>query len=156
MAKVMKFADKIKKIKRTAYVTFKTDDGDYVEFKVVSRSEKAVDDINRKYEAKKPKVPTKRLPAKNGQMKIVEDVENPEYKMELGRIQKMNFAELALLFLDEEERPEGTLEEQVQQIMEVELAGFVSRLVQRGLEISAIIPNPDDIVDDEIEEAKNV
>ena len=152
MARIMKFADKIKKIKRTGMVNFKTDDGEYIEFKVESRSDKAVDEINQKYESLKPNVPTKRLPSKNG-VKIVEDPDNKEYRIELARNQKMNFAELALLFLADEDKPEGELEEQLQQIMDVELAGFIGKIVQRGLQISGIIDEPEE---DEIEEAKNV
>lgn len=152
MARIMKFADKIKKIKRTGMVNFKTDDGEYIEFKVESRSDKAVDEINQKYESLKPNVPTKRLPSKNG-VKIVEDPDNKEYRMELARNQKMNFAELALLFLADEDKPEGELEEQLQQIMDVELAGFIGKIVQRGLQVSGIIDEPEE---DEIEEAKNV
>jgi len=151
--KVLKFADKIKKIKRTATIDFPTDDGDLVSFKIESRSQSVIDEINAKYESKKPKVPTKRLPSVNGKVKIVEDTNDPEYKAKLAEVQKLNFAELALAFLAEEERPEGTLEEQIQQILEVELAGFIPKIVERGLEISGLIDEKN--YEEEVEEAKN-
>ncbi|ARC72575.1 hypothetical protein [Bacillus licheniformis] len=152
--KVMKFAEKVKKIKRTDTVPFTTDEGETIEFKVESRSEKQVDEVNTKYEAMKPKVPTKRLPAAGGRFKIVEDHENPDYKIKMAEVQKQNFAELALLFLAEEERPEGNIDEQLTQIMEVELAGFVPKIVQRGLEISALIDEEENY-EEELEAAKN-
>ena len=153
MGKVLKFADKIKKIKRTADVIFFDDNGEEVSFKLESRSEELIDDVNHKYDALKPQVPTKRLPSANGKFKVIEDHDNAEYRKALGKIQKKNFAELALLFLAEEERPEGTLEEQVEQIQQVEFAGFVAKIVQRGLEISGVIE--EESFEDEIEDAKN-
>ena len=153
MAKVMKFADKVKKIKRTAMVGFRTDDGDIIEFKVASRPQSKVDEINAKYEQMMPKVPTKRLPSQGGKPKIVEDKENPEYKAQVSAIQSRNFAELALLFLDEEERPEGDIDQQIDQMLEVELAGFISKIFQRGLEVSGIIDSKED--EEEFEEIKN-
>lgn len=153
MGKVLKFADKIKKIKRTAEVSFLTDGGEEVKFKVESRSEELIDDVNHKYDALKPQVPTKRLPSANGKFKVIEDHDNAEYRKAVGKIQKKNFAELALLFLAEDERPEGTLDEQVEQMQQVELAGFVAKLVQRGLEISGVIE--EETFEEEIEDAKN-
>ena len=153
MGKVLKFADKIKKIKRTAMVSFATDEGEFIEFKVESRSQTIIDGINAKYEAMKPKVPTKRLPSANGKPKIVEDLNDPEYLKALGEVQKKNFAELALNFLAEEERPGGEIEDQIAELRAVELAGFVPKIVQRGLEISAVIEEKS--YDEDLEEAKN-
>jgi hypothetical protein len=154
MAKILKFADKVKKIKRTAPVFFTTDEGETIEFKVESRSQNLIDEVNEKYEALKPQVPTKRLPAAGGKTKIVEDHDNADYKRALGKVQKDNFAELALLFLSEAERPEGELAEQLEQMKEVELAGFIPKLVQRGLEISAVIEE-DEAYEQEVQDAKN-
>ena len=155
MAKISKFTEKIKKIKRTALVPFTTDEGNVIEFKIESLSEKAIDEINAKYDAKKPKVPTKRLPVAGGKFKTIEDTENPEYRRAYSQVQKENFAELALAFLAEDEKPEGTLEEQLQELVNVELAGFIPKLVQRGLEISAVIEEKEDNYDEELIEAKN-
>lgn len=154
MGKVLKFADKIKKIKRTADVIFFDDGGEEVKFKVESRSEELIDEVNHKYDALKPQVPTKRLPSANGKFKVVEDHDNPDYRRALGKVQKKNFAELAVLFLAEDERPEGTIEEQIEQVQQVEFAGFVSKIVQRGLEISGVIEE-ETTYDEEIQEAKN-
>lgn len=151
MAKIMKFSDKVKKLKRTGVVTFQTDEGEWIEFTIESRSDKAVDEVNRKYELSKPSVPTKRLPSKQG-TKIVEDPENKDYRLALNMNTKKNFAELALLFLAEDERPEGELEEQIEQIMEVELAGFIGKIVERGLQLSGMMEEPEDEM---MNEAKN-
>jgi hypothetical protein len=154
MAKISKFKDKVKKIKRTANVTFTTDEGEFIDFKIVSRSEQVIDDVNSKYEALLPKVPTKRLASTNGKPRIVEDPENADYKVALAKVKKKNFAELALIFLADEERPEGTVGEQLAEIAEVELAGFIPKIVQRGLEISAVIEE-EDAYNEELAEAKN-
>lgn len=150
MAKIMKFADKVKKLKRTGVVNFQTDEGEWIEFAIESRSDKAVDEVNRKYELSKPSVPTKKLPTKQGGFKIIEDPENKDYRMALNMNTKRNFAELALLFLADDEKPEGTLEEQVDQIMEVELAGFIGKIVEQGLRLSAMLEDQE-----EMNEAKN-
>lgn len=153
MAKVMKFADKVNKIKRSSMVGFPTDDGEIIEFKVESRSDKMIASIDAKYESRKPKVPTRPVPTANGRRKIIEDKDDPKYKEALAENSKRHFAELALAFLSEEERPEGEKEEQIDQILEVELAGFTTKIVQRGLEISGLIEEGE--LDEEVEAAKN-
>ena len=151
MAKVNKYASKVSKIKRRSKVHFNTDEGEVLEFVVESRKSEAIDEINGQYDALKPKVPTKKLPARNG-FKVVEQHDDPEYKKSLGVIQRKNLAHLALLFLAEDERPEGEIEEQVQQIMDIELAGFIGKVVNKGLEISGLGGDDDE---EEFEEVKN-
>lgn len=153
MAKVNKFSDKVKKIERKDTVDFISNDGEVISFAVESRSEKDIDAVNSKYDAQKPKVPTKRLPVAGGKFKTIEDTDNVEYRQALARVQKANFAELALLFLAEDERPEGTLEEQLEAIGTVNLAGFIPKVVQRGLEISGVIE--EETYEEELTEAKN-
>lgn len=146
----MKFADKVKKIKRTDSVDFVTDGGEVISFKVVSVSQPQMDALNEKYNAMKPAVPTKRLPSAKG-IKLVDDPENPEYVAEITRINMQRFYHLAILFLAPEERPEGEIEEQIEAIKEVELAGFTGKIVNKGLEISGLT---DDKEAEEVEEGK--
>jgi hypothetical protein len=152
MAKVMKFADKVKKVKRHDAVNFVTDDGDVIEFKVESRSSDVMEALSQKYDALKPTAPTKKLPTNKGGVRIVSNEEDPTYKRELAKISKMHFAHMALIFLAEGERPEGSEEEQIKEIQEVELAGFVGKIVSKGLEISGLTNND---ADEEVDEAKN-
>jgi hypothetical protein len=151
MAKVNKFASKVGKLKRTGKVHFNTDEGEVLEFVIESRKSEAIDEINGQYDALKPKVPTRKLPSAKG-FKVVEQHDDPEYKKALGAIQRKNLAHLALMFLAEDERPEGTVEEQVQQIMDIELAGFIGKIVNKGLEISGLGGEDDE---EEFEEVKN-
>lgn len=155
MVKLSKFAEKVKKVKRKDVVTFKTDDGEGIEFLVESRGENEIDAINAKYDKLKPKVPTKRLPVHGGKYKTIENDKDPEYRTELLRVQKMNFAELALLFLAKEERPEGELQEQIEEIRGVELAGFIPKIVQRGLELSGIVEEEEESYEEALEAEKN-
>lgn len=150
---VLKFADKAAKIKRTSDVTFLTDEGEEIVFKIQSISSDKMGEINAKYEAQKPPVPTKSLPAKNGKRRVIELDQDPTYLRALGEVQRKNFAELALNFLIEEERPEGAVDEQVEQMMGVELAGFVSKIMTTGLDISGF--NNDDDEEEEFAEEKN-
>lgn len=154
MAKLNKFADKVKKIKRTATVDFPTDGGEVISFKVESISQNTMEAINRKYDGMEPPVPTKRVPAKGGRMKIVENPDDPKYVEQLGKIRQLRLAEFALFFLAEDERPEGELEEQLKAMIEVELAGFIPRIMDVGFEISGFRDDEDDYEGD-IEEAKN-
>ncbi|AKC02674.1 hypothetical protein CPT_Stills46 [Bacillus phage Stills] len=151
MAKVNKFASKVKKLKRTGKVHFNTDEGEVLEFAIESRKSEDIDTINGIYDAKKPKVPTRKLPSAKG-FKVVEQHDDPEYKKELGVIQRRNLAHLALMFLAEDERPEGEVEEQVQQILDIELAGFIGKIVNKGLEISGL---GGDDEEEELVEVKN-
>ena len=150
--KVNKFAEKAKKLKRSMKVPFNTDGGEVIEFEIQSLGQDVFDKVNEKYDNMKPPVPTKRLPAKNGKVKIVDDTEDPAYKRAIRDITRKNMAELALQFLAEHERPEGEIDEQIQAIQEVELAGFIGKIVNNGLEISDLIDKP---LEDEIEEEKN-
>ena len=154
MAKVTKFSDKIKKLKRTAEVTFYTDDpNENITFNVQSVSQNVMDAIDAKYEAKKPKVPSRRVPVGNGKgAKVVEFPNDPDYQSKLSDVLRDKMAEMAINFLVDEDKPEGTIEEQIKEIQDVELAGFVGKIVNRGLEISGLI---DEDVEEEIEEAKN-
>lgn len=151
MAKVSKFGDKVKKIKRTGTVNFVTNEGEVIDFKVESRKSEDIDAVNDIYEPLKPKVPTRKLPSKNG-VKVVENHDDPEYKKAFGAVQRRNLAHLALMFLSDDEKPEGEIEEQVQQILDVELAGFIGKIVNKGLELSGL--SGDDEVE-EFEEVKN-
>ena len=150
--KVNKFAEKAKKLKRTMKVPFNSDDGEVIEFEIQSLGQEVFDRINEKYDDMKPHVPTKRLPAKNGKFKIVDNYDDPSYKKVVREITRKNMAELALNFLTENERPDGELDEQIKAVQEVELAGFISKIVNNGLEISDLIDKP---LEEEIEEAKN-
>ena len=107
--KVSKFADKVKKLKRTGEVNFITNEGDVIDFKIESHKSEDIDAVNDIYEALKPKVPTRKLPSKNG-FKVVEQPDDPEYRKAHGAVQRRNLANLALLFLAVEEKPEGTVE----------------------------------------------
>jgi len=151
MAKVSKFGDKVKKIKRSGMVNFVTDEGEVIEFKVESRKSEDIDTVNDIYDPLKPKVPTKKLPSKGG-FKVIENHDDPEYKKAFGAVQRRNLAHLALMFLADEEKPEGEVEEQVQQILDVELAGFIGKVVNKGLELSGLSGNDDE---EELEEVKN-
>lgn len=153
MAKVSKFADKVKKIKRSEVVPFLTDDGETIEFTVESRSSEQLDVLSEKYEALKPPVPSRKVPSGKGGYRVIELPNDPAYKKEVAGISKLHFNHMALLFLAEGERPEGTEDEQLQAIADVELAGFVSKLVTKGLEISGLTDNEEDL-DEEIEEER--
>lgn len=147
---VLKFADKVKKLKRTDNVDFVDNEGNVVSFAVTSVKQTDLDEINNKYNSMMPPVPIKKLPAKNG-IKTIEDHENPTYKAECMKIDKDRMYEMAALFLREGEGLEGTVEEQVELIKSVELAGFVGKVVNKGLDVSGLL---NDQSDEEIEEGK--
>ena len=148
---VLKFADKVKKLKRTTDVDFIDDSGEVITFVVTSVKQEALDEINEKYNLLIPAVPTMKLPTKGG-FKIVEKHDDPEYKAAVIKNDKERMYEMAALFLREAEGLEGTIEEQVAVIREVELAGFVGKVVNKGLEVSGLLGN--DEVEEEIEEGK--
>ena len=137
MAKVSKFADKAKKLKRTDSVVFLTNEGETIEFAVESRSAEDLDILSEKYEAMKPPVPSQKVPSGKG-FKVIERPNDPAYKKEVAKVSKLHFNHMALLFLAEDERPEGTEEEQLEEIANVELAGFVAKIVNKGLELSGL------------------
>lgn len=143
MAKISKFADKAKKLKRTDTVLFLTDKGETIEFAVVSRSSEDIEALAEKYDSMKPPVPSQKVPSGKG-FKVIERPNDPEYKKAVAQISKLHFNHMALLFLAEEERPEGTEEEQLKEIAEVELAGFVGKIVSKGLELSGLGKDDDD------------
>lgn len=147
---VLKFADKVKKLKRTDSVDFKDNVGEVTSFVVTSVKQTDLDEINNKYNAMMPAVPIKKLPSKTG-IKTVEDHENPAYKAETIKIDKERMYEMAALFLREGEGLEGTIEEQIELVKSVELAGFVGKVVNKGLEVSGLL---NDETDEEIEEGK--
>jgi len=147
---VLKFTDKIKSLKRKSNVDFIDGAGEVVSFEVTSVKQEALDEINNKYNALVPAVPTKKLPSQKG-IKVVADPDNPVYKAEVIRIDKERMYEMAALFLREGEGLEGTVEEQVELIKSVELAGFVGKVVNKGLEVSGLL---NDESDEEIEEGK--
>lgn len=147
---VLKFADKVKKLKRTDTVDFKDNEGEVTSFTVTSVKQTDLDVINDKYNAMLPAVPTKKLPSSKG-FKIVEMHDDPVYKAECIRIDKERMYEMAALFLREGEGLEGEIEEQVEVIKSVELAGFVGKVVNKGLEVSGLL---NDESDEEIEEGK--
>ncbi|WEM05701.1 hypothetical protein BSG01_062 [Bacillus phage BSG01] len=148
---VLKFADKVKKLKRTADVDFIDDSGEVITFVVTSVKQEALDEINEKYNLLIPAVPTMKLPSKGG-FKIVEKHDDPEYKAAVIKNDKERMYEMAALFLREAEGLDGTIEEQVEVIRGVELAGFVGKVVNKGLEVSGLLGN--DEVEEEIEEGK--
>ncbi|AZU99060.1 hypothetical protein pW4_39 [Bacillus phage pW4] len=148
---VLKFADKVKKLKRTTDVDFIDNEGNAVTFVVTSVKQEALDEINEKYNRLIPAVPTMKVPYK-GSFKIIEKQDDPEYKAAVIRNDKERMYEMAALFLREAEGLEGTVEEQVEAIREVELAGFVGKVVNKGLEVSGLLGN--DEVEEEIEEGK--
>jgi hypothetical protein len=154
MAKVAKFTDKVKKLKRKDVVVFEVDDGT-VEFTVVSRSESEIDVIRNKYDNLKPKVPTKRVPVKGGGYKVLNDEDNVEYQQAVNKVLKEQITEMAILFMEEEDRPEGTVEEQIKAMQDVELAGFVPKIFDRGMIISGLRDDNAESYDEEVEEAKN-
>lgn len=147
---VLKFADKVKKLKRTDSVDFKDNTGEVTSFTVTSVKQTDLDVINEKYNAMMPPVPSKKLPTKTG-FKVVEMHDDPEFKRETVRIDKERMYEMAALFLREGEGLEGEIEEQVEVIKSVELAGFVGKVVNKGLEVSGLL---NDETDEEIEEGK--
>jgi hypothetical protein len=152
MALVGKFGDKVRKLKRTETVPFVTDSGEVIEFAVVSRSDKEMTALSEKYEVLKPAIPSQKVPAGKG-FKIIENPNEPEYKKAVAAINKKHFNHMALMFLDESEKPEGTEEEQLQAIEEVELAGFVSKIVNKGLELSGLI-DPQETFDESVEQER--
>lgn len=152
MALVGKFGDKVKKLKRTETVPFVTDEGDVIEFAVVSRSDKEMTALSEKYEVLKPAVPSQKVPAGKG-FKIIENPNDPDYKKAVAAINKKHFNHMALMFLAEDEKPEGTEEEQLAAIEEVELAGFVSKIVNKGLELSGLI-DPQETFDESVEQER--
>lgn len=154
MAKVSKFADKVKKLKRTETVPFITDEGETIEFAVVSRSDKEISALAERYDAMKPPVPSQKVPSGKGGFKVIERPNDPEYKKSVAEINKVHFNHMALMFLAEDERPEGTEEEQLKQIAEIELAGFVPKIVNKGLELSGLIDPEDEGLDEAVEEER--
>lgn len=152
MATVSKFSSKVKKLKRTDTVPFLTDTGESIEFKVESRSSKEIEALSDRYEAMKPPVPTQKVPSGRG-FKVIERPNDPEYKRAVAEINKQHFNHMALLFLAEDERPEGTEEEQLQAIEDVELAGFVGKIVNRGLELSGLT-DEEETFDEAVEEER--
>jgi hypothetical protein len=156
MAKVAKFADKVKKLKRKEEIPFETDDGSTVTFTVVSRSENEVDLIRDKYDTIRPKIPTKRVPIKGGGSKVVENEKDLDYQKALNKVLKDQITEMAILFLDDDEKPEGTIDEQIKAMNEVELAGFVPQVFNRGMILSGLREDTKEAdFDEEMEEAKN-
>jgi hypothetical protein len=152
MAKVSKFGDKAKKLKRIQTVAFLTDEGETIEFAVESRSSEMLDELSEKYDEMKPPVPSQKVPAGKG-FRVIEKPNDPEYKKKVSAINKLHFNHMALMFLAEDERPEGSEEEQLKAIQEVELAGFVSKIVNMGLELSGLT-DPKEQLDEEIEEER--
>lgn len=153
MAKISKFADKVKKLKRTETVPFITDGEEVIEFAVESRSDKEITALADRYDALKPPVPSQKVPTGKGGFKVIERPNDPEYKKAVAEINKNHFNHMALMFLAADERPEGTEEEQLKEINEIELAGFVPKIVNKGLELSGLI-DPEDTLDDEVEEER--
>lgn len=149
---VSKFSQKVKKISRKGTVDFVTDEGEVISFEVQSFGRKTFDALNDKYEELKPKVPTKKLPSKNG-VKIINDDQNPDYLKKLGDVMSRRMVEIALISLSPEERPDGGVEEQLDALEGVDLAGFVPKIVQKGLELSGLIESQDDY-EEEVDEAK--
>ena len=143
MAKVSKFADKVKKIARKDVVSFATDEGDVIDFEIRSVSSETLDALSEKYDAMKPPVPSKKVPSGKG-FRVIENPDDPEYKKKTSHISKLHFNHMALMFLAPEERPEGSEEEQLKAIAEVELAGFVSKIVSKGLDISGLSKDDDE------------
>lgn len=137
MAKISKFADKAKKLKRTDTVIFLDDNGEAIEFAVESRSSETIEALAEKYDAMKPPVPSQKVPSGKS-FKVIERPNDPEYKKAVAQISKTHFNHMALMFLAEDERPEGTEEEQLKAIHEVELAGFVGKIVSKGLDLSGL------------------
>lgn len=156
MGKISKFASKAKKLKRTGSVIFLDDNGESVEFLVESRSSDEIEALAEKYDAMKPPVPSQKVPSGKG-FKVVERPNDPEYKKEIAGISKLHFNHMALMFLAEDERPEGTEEEQLQEIAKVELAGFVGKVVSKGLDLSGLgkEDNENDLDAEVEEERKN-
>lgn len=154
MGKINKFSDKVQKIKRATTVDFATNEGDVISFAIQSRSSEEIDGLNDKYEALKPNVPSKKVPTGKGGFKVIENPNEPEYKKVVSGISKAHFNHMALMFLAEDERPEGTEEEQLKAISEVELAGFVGKIVTRGLEISGLTGDDDNDIGAEVEEER--
>lgn len=137
MGRISKFADKAKKLKRTGSVIFLDDNGESVEFAVESRSSEEIEALAEKYEALKPAVPSQKVPSGKS-FKVIERPNDPEYKKAAAQISKLHFNHMALMFLAEDERPEGTEEEQLAEIQKVELAGFVGKIVSKGLDLSGL------------------
>jgi hypothetical protein len=152
MALVGKFGAKVKKLKRTETVPFVIDGGEVIEFAVVSRSDKEMTALSEKYEELKPAVPSQKVPAGKG-FKIIENPNDPEYKKVIAAINKKHFNHMALMFLAEDEKPEGNENEQLKAIEEVELAGFVSKIVNKGLELSGLI-DPQENFDESVEQER--
>ena len=147
---VLKFADKVKKLKRTGDVDFVDASGEVITFVVTSVKQEALDEINEKYNRLIPAVPTMKLPSKSG-FKVVEKHDDPDYKAAVIKNDKERMYEMAALFLREGEGLEGEVEEQVAVIKSIELAGFVGKVVNKGLEVSGLL---NDESDEEIEEGK--
>lgn len=155
MAKISKFKDKAKKLKRTGSVIFLDDNGESIEFLVESRSSEEIEALAEKYDAMKPPVPSQKVPSGKGGFKVIEKPNDPEYKKQVSQISKIHFNHMALMFLAEDERPEGTEAEQLKEIQEVELAGFVGKIVSKGLDLSGLgKEDEDNDVDVEIEEER--
>ncbi|QJT70410.1 hypothetical protein [Microcystis phage MaeS] len=150
MAKLSKFSDKVKKINRKEAVPFATDGGEVIEFVVESRSDAEITALANRYEEMKPPVPSQKVPAGKS-YKVIENPNDPEYKRAVAAINKKHFNHMALMFLAADEKPEGTEEEQLKAIEEVELAGFTSKIVNKGLELSGLI-EPEEV--DEVIEAE--
>lgn len=153
MAKVSKFTDKVAKIKRKTTVPFATDEGEVIEFAIKSRSDEEITALGERYDAMKPAVPSKKVPAGKG-FKVIENPNEPEYKKAVAQINKIHFNHMALMFLDEEERPEGNEKEQLKAIADVELAGFTSKIVNKGLEISGLVDPDDKDLDESVDEER--
>lgn len=154
-AKISKFASKAKKLKRTGSVIFLDDNGESIEFAVESRSSEEIEALADKYEQLKPPVPSQKVPSGKGGFKVIEKPNDPEYKKQVSQISKLHFNHMALMFLAEDERPEGTEEEQLKEIQKVELAGFVGKIVSKGLDLSGLGKEDDESnLDAEVEEER--
>lgn len=147
---VLKFADKVKGLKRKGTVDFIDGENEVISFTVTSVKQEALDEINDKYNLLVPAVPTKKLPSAKG-IKVVADPENVEYRAAIMKNDKERMYEMAALFLREGEGLEGTVEEQVELIRSIELAGFVGKVVNKGLEVSGLL---NDETEEQIEEGK--
>lgn len=150
--RVKSFKD-LKNMPRKGYVELIQPDGEIIEMELQAVDSATLDHINDKYDKSKPKVPVKVMKVAGSavpkQVEITEGADYEEYLERLKVNESMRMAELALAFIPENLRPEGTLEEQINELRTVLIAGHFVQIIKRGYEISGFN------FDEKVEQAKN-
>ena len=150
--KVRSFKD-LKDMPRKGFVELTQPDGEIFEMELQAVDSATLDRINDKYDKSKPKQPVKMMKVAGSAtpkpIQITDGVEYDEYNEKMKVNETLRMAELALSFMPESLRPEGSLEEQINELRNVLIAGHFVQIIKRGYEISGFN------FEEKVEQAKN-